>query len=76
MKRFVSQTTREEKEMSSSETSLALSHLNKLFTDIKSNAPQIGSSQQTNELFEQKIYNILPLFCKVCPFDPIFDFGF
>ncbi|CAG2101979.1 unnamed protein product [Medioppia subpectinata] len=68
MRRLVSQQTRDERELSSSETSLSLSHLNKLFVDIKSNAPQIGSigsSQQNNEFYEQRIYNILPLFCKV-----------
>lgn len=62
MRRLVSQ-TREESH--SNDTILSLSHLNKLFSDIKSNAPQMGSSQQINELYELKIYNILPLFCKV-----------
>ena len=65
MKRLVSQSARDDGHMSSSETSLALSHLNKLFADIKANAPPFGSSQQNNEVFELKIYNILPLFCKV-----------
>lgn len=47
-------------------TSLSVAHLNKLFQEIKQNAPPIGSSQHANEAYEQKIYNLLPLFCKVC----------
>ncbi|XP_054166813.1 WD repeat and FYVE domain-containing protein 3-like [Oppia nitens] len=75
MRRLVSQQTRTETDRESSssslssatsaETSLSLSHLNKLFGDIKANEPSVGSSQQVNELHELKIYNILPLFCKV-----------
>ncbi|KAH9413690.1 WD repeat and FYVE domain-containing protein 3 [Dermatophagoides pteronyssinus] len=44
------------------DTLLSISHLHKQFADIKQNAPSIGSSQSANELHEQKIYNILPLF--------------
>ncbi|KAH7637627.1 ph domain associated with beige/beach domain containing protein [Dermatophagoides farinae] len=47
------------------DTLLSISHLHKQFADIKQNAPSIGSSQSANELHEQKIYNILPLFCKI-----------
>lgn len=47
------------------ETSLSVAHLNKLFLEIKQNAPPIGSSQHANEQYETKIYNLLPLFCKV-----------
>ncbi len=65
MRRLVSQSREEDTRSHSNDTSLSLSHLNKLFSDIKSNAPQMGSSQQINELYELKIYNILPLFCKV-----------
>lgn len=60
-----SQNQHQHQQSSSSDTSLSLAHLNKLFAEIKSNAPQIGSTQQANEIYEQKIYNLLPLFCKV-----------
>lgn len=76
MKKFVSQSKNDNnissstsqyqhQQSSSSDASLSLAHLNKLFAEIKSNAPQIGSTQQANEIYEQKIYNLLPLFCKV-----------
>lgn len=77
MKKFVSQSkndnnissstsqNQQHQQSLSSDTSLSLAHLNKLFAEIKSNAPQIGSTQQANEIYEQKIYNLLPLFCKV-----------
>ncbi|KPM06463.1 PH domain associated with Beige/BEACH domain containing protein [Sarcoptes scabiei] len=44
---------------------LSIAHLNKLFNEIKQNAPSIGSSQHINEIHEQRIYNLLPLFCKI-----------
>src|SRR6218665_2069200 len=46
--------------LTSQDNSLGLSHLRKLFGELKQLSP--GSTQ--NEL-ENKLYNMLPLFCKV-----------
>jgi hypothetical protein len=43
------------------DNTLGLMHLRKLFTDFRH--PGAGTSQRE---LEDKLYNMLPLFCKVC----------
>ena len=46
---------------SSGDMSLGLTHLKKLFADFRSPPPNC-----TQKMLEDKLYNMLPLFCRVC----------
>jgi hypothetical protein len=49
-----------EKAHGSADVSLGLTHLRKLFADFRSPPPNC-----TQKMLEDKLYNMLPLFCRV-----------
>lgn len=51
----------EDPPQSTQHTALGLMHLHKLFSELAHPAHPLNQNEQ-----EQRLYNMLPLFCKVC----------